>query len=362
MIQDPYNILSHSSDDLSRMLDALPYGTVSVTNENVIVFSNLEWKKFCGVPESSVLNGTHISEFIPASIREEILQLISRCKFHNDSISESLQQINNSVERILKITVSPLRLSNNSQIFMVSAVEVGNQCPHIEQKRIDQVKSNFLAMISHELRTPLTSIRGAVHLINNNHSEETNNAYNPLFGIISTNTERLIGLVNNLLDMVAIDNNTFTVVQQQADLEELILNCAATVSNSANLKSLDFQISTTPCIAKIDSNRLKQVVVHLLDNAIKFTPYQGKVSLSLEVRNGNSARIIVKDSGCGVSQQLKELIFKRFTQEADTMTRESNGAGIGLYLARSIIERHDGSLNVTDNEQSGSSFIIDIPL
>jgi signal transduction histidine kinase len=261
--------------------------------------------------------------------------------------------------RRIEIFVSGLGDSSSPNYFLLTLMDASVQQEIDDLKKLDQLKSNFMAMISHELRTPLTSIRGATHLLHSHLPPAEDPSQLSLIGIVQTNTERLIRLVNNLLDMVTIENNSLTLVRRKENLCDLI---SQVLSKFESLARAKFQTLESQCFDvewEVDAERFKQLVSHLVDNAIKFTPPGGQISVGLRIGDG-VIEVCVSDTGCGIPVHAREDVFSRFYQVQDPMTRCCGGAGIGLYLAGNIAELHGGTITVRSNSEGGSDFIVSL--
>lgn len=348
--------------EIQKVINALPFAVITICKDGNLIAANKKWKQVCCNECNYPLERKPIGEVFSPALRDEIFYLIQNATLHKQDCQSEIAFTDDQGKRhIHQLYISPISNTHDVlQYFVITAREIDKNQAIDDLGKIDHLKSNFLAMISHELRTPLTSIRGAVHVIGNKQDPAAPVPYDPFISIIHSNTERLIRLVNNLLDMVTIDNETFAISPQPHCLGRLALECAEKYEKIAQSKLITFHSQTETCDAYIDTERVRQVLEHLLDNAIKFTPPRGEVSLKVAT-SGDIVRVVVSDTGPGVRDDAKETIFKRFTQEADTMTRGTGGTGIGLFLARCIIEKHNGRLYVETNTQGGADFILDLP-
>lgn len=242
------------------------------------------------------------------------------------------------------------------EFFSLSFTEAVDRQEIAELKKLDQLKSNFLAMISHELRTPLTSIRGAVHLLADG-CQAQDDPHKALVNIIHGNSERLIRLVNNLLEMVAIDNSNFVITKARVAAAPLVKQAVEKCMAAAQAKFLKLEAMTDDSAAgDVDPERFAQVVTYLVENAIKFTPHGGQIVVKTAAGPDGALNLVVSDTGPGVPAHAREKIFDRFYQVEDPMTRCCGGAGVGLYLARYIAAMHGGKLWMEANAAGGSDF------
>jgi len=232
-----------------------------------------------------------------------------------------------------------------------------------ELKQIDQLKSNFMSMVSHELRTPLTPITGALHLLKENPPSHLSPIQNQMLNIIRNNTNRLTALVNNLLDVTHIENQTFAIQRVPTDLKEMIDSAVEPFRAVARKKKIHLAVrhaNSIPPMA-LDYKRIGQVIHNLLDNAVKFTPSKGRIRVATSITE-NEVRIRVQDTGIGIDKSHKEKIFKKFYQVDNSISRQWGGAGLGLYIAKAVINMHNGDIELVDSSKKGTEFVITLPL
>ena len=208
----------------------------------------------------------------------------------------------------------------------------------------------FLANISHELRTPLNILLGATqttkyHLENDEVLDREKISAKAKTQI--QNCYRLIRLVNNLIDITKIDSGNFTLNRSNCNIIEVVEAIVISVVEYAALKNIEliFDTDVEEVIFTCDLDAIERIMLNLLSNAIKFTPQDGNILVNISTFN-NSIQITVKDSGIGISQDKHNMIFERFKQADNLLTRSCEGSGIGLNLVKSLIEMHDGTIKV----------------
>jgi signal transduction histidine kinase/DNA-binding response OmpR family regulator len=227
-------------------------------------------------------------------------------------------------------------------------------------KLLDRVKSQFFANISHEFRTPLQLILAPLQKQGTVTREE---AY-----MMERNANRLLRLVNQLLDLAKAEMGMLTLNYQWDNLIGFLRQTALYFEPMATAKKLLYQIdlpASEPLVA-YDSDKLEKIVYNLLSNAIKFTPSGGRVTLRVELRaevdHQTGLWITVSDSGVGMPESLQNRIFDRFYQIDSSETRAFEGSGLGLALTKELIDLHDGSIRVSSLPESGSTFVVWLPL
>lgn len=229
-------------------------------------------------------------------------------------------------------------------------------------KELDRMKSEFLNTVSHELRTPLTAIKAFAEILLDNEGEDQETQIEFL-GIINKEADRLTRLINNLLDLSRIEAGRMNWHFEPADLEEVVTAACDTLRPAADKKEINFVIEhkSEGLPVHADYDKMQQVFTNLVGNALKFTPSGGTVRVSTR-RVGDKAEVIVADSGMGVAPEFHAKIFEKFGQVDTSETREIKGSGLGLPIARSIVEAHKGSLTVDSDVGEGASFIARLPL
>ncbi len=227
-----------------------------------------------------------------------------------------------------------------------------------ERKRIDQLKRDFVAMISHDLRTPLTSIQGFLSLLSVGAYGELTKDGNHSLNVTEANIERLINLVNNLLDIEKMESGMLQLEMAPASIRSVIDRSVQSVEGFATQQKVKLEIEedSVDSIVDVDADRLVQVVVNLLSNAIKFSPKNETVVVGAHKRDDGTVEVSVSDRGRGVPDELKESIFERFKQVELDDERQRGGSGLGLAICKAIIERHGGEIGVNSQPTQGSRF------
>ncbi len=232
-----------------------------------------------------------------------------------------------------------------------------------ERKKIDQMKNEFISTVNHELRTPLTSIHGSLGLLNNNVVGELPEKAKPMLGIAYRNTERLISLINDLLDIEKIATGKMVFNLEKSNISELMVK--AIEANQGFAETHNTKITITQkldnAFVKVDPKRIDQIFANLISNAAKFTPQGKEVEISLTQEN-DYYRISVTDYGPGVPDEFKEQIFSRFTQADSTDTRAKDGTGLGLAICKELVTRMGGDIDYKNREEGGATFWFDLPI
>ncbi len=236
-----------------------------------------------------------------------------------------------------------------------------------ETLEYDKLKTEFFANISHEVKTPLNIIIGALqlseHILNDKKDKDKFEKLTKYTAIMRQNCFRLLRLLNNLIYITEIDSGFVDMHVQNHDLVQIVKNLMSAASKFIENKGvqLELTIDVTSLETACDAEKIERVLLNLLSNAIKFTEEGDKICVSLYSMK-NCAYISVKDTGIGIPDEMKEIIFQRFRQVDKSFTRKCEGSGIGLYLVKSLVEMHNGSVRVKSEYGKGSEFIVKLPM
>jgi len=231
-----------------------------------------------------------------------------------------------------------------------------------EAEHANRAKDEFLALLSHELRTPLTPMLGWIRMLRRRQVRPED--YDSALEKIERSVESEIKLVSDLLDVSRIITGKMTLNLRTLDFSGLVKVAVEMARSSAEEKGIDLVVETGKDEALVsgDPDRLQQVVLNLVSNAIKFTPPRGRVEARLE-RAGAHLELIVKDTGRGISPEFLPQVFERFRQADSSVARAHGGLGLGLSITRRLVELHDGSIHAeSEGEGRGSTFTVKLPL
>jgi two-component system phosphate regulon sensor histidine kinase PhoR len=324
-------------------------GVIVVDKTGRMVSVNPTVRKIFGVTEEEAKGRLFLEVIRNNDLAEVINSVLEKGIFISDEITLSL----------------PVR-----GIFQVNAVPVSNAgmvsgCLVVihditEMRRLETVRSDFVANVSHELKTPLTSIKGFVETLLDGALDDKANSRDFL-KIIQDHVGRLDSLVNDLLSLAHLESKEILLEKRGVDLrqlaEEVILGF------SSQLRKKDINIKDELPIGltvQADKVRLGQVFTNLIDNAIKFNNEKGSIKIYCQ-DTGDKVKIIVEDSGIGIPAKDISRIFERFYRVDKARSRELGGTGLGLSIVKHIVELHGGSVGVESVESLGSKFWLTIP-
>lgn len=231
-----------------------------------------------------------------------------------------------------------------------------------ERQRVEQLKSEFVAVVSHELRTPLTAIRGALGLVNGGVAGEMPEKARAMLAIAYLNSERLVRLVNDILDIEKIEAGRTTFYFQRLMLDPLVRQAIAEhqVYAAQYHVTVEFESNADVC-AMVDSDRMLQVLSNLLSNAAKFSSRGSIIAVSLQ-REGQWAVVSVRDRGMGIPLEFHNRVFERFAQADSSNSRQKSGTGLGLSITKALVEGMNGTISFVSFPGIGTTFRIALPL
>ncbi len=254
-------------------------------------------------------------------------------------------------------------------------------------KELDRLKSNFLATVSHELRTPLTSIIGYSEMLAEGIAGPLAGEQKEFVQTIHEKGEQLLSLIMSLLDLSKLESGTMRVKARPTDLKRVLQTVMTTLQPGAQKKSITLAVEVAADVPEIraDSERLRQVFLNLTENAVKFTPKGGRVTLRAQMLaraaggdGGDSedaemgfallapARALVEvrviDTGIGIPQRERGRVFDPFYQVDSSSTREYGGTGLGLSIVKRLVDAHGGRISIEDNEPQGTVFVVVLPI
>ena len=230
------------------------------------------------------------------------------------------------------------------------------------EREVERMKSEFISMISHELRTPLTSIKGYTDLIFDGEAGPITPDQTEFLEVIRQNADRLMALVNDLLDMSRIEAGKVELERTKVEMLALIRHVTGSLRPQLESKKqqLVLNLPSAPINIFADQNRLIQIVTNLLSNAHKYTPPNGEITLSLTYEAG-VVRMDVCDNGIGMSSEEQSQLFSKFFRAKNRTAREAGGTGLGLTITRSLVELHGGEISVQSSPGNGSTFTVTLP-
>jgi two-component system, OmpR family, phosphate regulon sensor histidine kinase PhoR len=230
------------------------------------------------------------------------------------------------------------------------------------ERVVEQMKSDFVATVSHELRTPLTSIYGFAETLLRGDVEFSEAERGTFLGYIASESERLINIVDDLLNVARLETGTLGLNLTSTNLGELVDEAVARFTEHLERDfTFDVEVPDNAVFVRADREKLAQIVMSLVDNAVKFSPDEGRISVSAR-RRSDTAEIRVTDEGIGIARADQPRIFTKFYRAEEAVRHSPHGAGLGLFLARGLLAAMGGRIWVESEEGNGSTFVFEVPI
>jgi PAS domain S-box-containing protein len=302
-----------------------------------------------------------------SEVRGQNISLLSRRHFEDDVFPrlrrgeriEQIETVNLTKDgrRIeVSIAVSPmLDRTGNVTGASIIAREI------TERRQLEQMKDDFVGTVSHELRTPLTAIKGFIELVADGDAGPLSDAQREFLQIASRNTDRLGSLINDLLDVNQIEAQRLEVRSESTDVTAILEDVAATFRSMAESKGLAFRVKVDRLPSLMgDGPRLVQVFSNLISNAIKYTP-EGEIGIRARLAQ-SGIEVLIHDSRVGLTKDEQAQLFTKFFRARNPIVTETGGTGLGLVIAKAIVEKHGGTMEVASVPGEGSHFRVHLPL
>ena len=356
-----------------NLIEILPDG-ICILNNGRYVYANKAMAKILNIKDINDLIGEHKSKFsktVP-EYYESVLDKVNSVIKYNETIPYIEDKIIRHDDKIidLELSVMPFEIMGDGYILkIVRDVTEKKKSEKLKLKykeRVyyDKVKTEFFANMSHELKTPLNVIYGSNQLLQaQSKNKLTEENINKHINTVNQNVFRLIRLINNIIDVTKMESGFYKIKRENHNIVSIVEDIALSITDYTMQKGIElvFDTDVEEKVIAIDPDKIERVILNLLSNAIKFTNPNGKIIVNIYDK-GENIEISVKDTGVGIPKDKLDLIFDRFGQVDKTIKRNKEGSGIGLSLVKSLVEHHEGKIEVKSEFGKGSEFIITLPV
>ena len=350
-----------SGRKLALFAERAPIAVLELDTEGRIKEVNREAENLFGYPAAELIEkSASIKILVRPSYHEEFDAGWQRLLKTRESIA-GLKISNprrDGIEVVCEWTVTPLV---NTDGGIISIIAQGRDIT--QQLEADRLKQEFTSTLSHELRTPLTSIIGSLQLVNAGVLGDLNTDQAELTEVAERNAQRLLDLINDILDVEKIDSGKLTLFSEPMQIDELVNESMKLNQGFADRYKVRLVATgLAPVQVNADRKRLLQVMTNLISNAAKFSPSGGSVDIEMRQLNDKVVVISVGDRGNGIPEDFRNRIFGRFAQADSADTRAKGGTGLGLAICKRLIELMDGTIGFSDRQGGGTTFWFELPL
>lgn len=347
---------------LDTVISNMTDGIIVIDEKDKIVVFNREMETVLGIKEKSLLGKRFLESALVPEFKEKINNLIVRSK-DTKALMGEIDYPHKSGELIpFAYHIKKIREDVNFTGTLIVLRNLKESKELLELKRIDKLKDEFVSMVSHELRTPLTSIKAYAETLLD--MAEEGGVEKEFLGIINEESERLNRLINDILDLSKIEAGKMEFIHEKNDINEVVEKAVKNMFSYAETKNIKIEHVLDYEIGKIlfDKDRILQVLLNLINNSIKFS-FSGDTLIIRTVKEDEEyVRIEIEDHGIGIDKEHLDVIFEKFKQIQNVLTREVGGTGLGLPICKRIIEEHYGKIWVESEKNKITKFIILLPL
>ncbi|EKD54130.1 MAG: hypothetical protein ACD_60C00121G0014 [uncultured bacterium] len=352
--------VQNEKEFLNAMLNNLEDGIIACDAEGKLTVCNAVLQNYLDIPKGTTVD--HLLDYFTLympnqekNLPEEQFPLYRALRGERIHAMPLVMILKQGLMRDVIIDGQPII---NAEGIKLGAVIVIHDVT--ELKRTEKIKNEFISVVSHELRTPLTSIRGSLGLILGGLSGDLPDRMQNLLQIANNNCERLVRLINDILDIEKIEAGKMNFFLKTLEVNQLVSDAITATEAIADKSKVKIQfIPTQKAKIKGDYDRLMQVLVNLLSNAIRYSPPHKNITVTVK-KNATLTRVSVEDEGEGIPEEFRSRIFQKFSQADSSTTRSKGGTGLGLSICKAIIDKHKGTIDFISTEK-GTCFYFELP-
>ncbi len=353
-------LLGNAYQAYKAIADRMQQGAVTVSSQGDVLYANARFAAMVGEPAEALL-GRHIESWFAPADRNAVRDIIAHCAAGTGQAELHIATRRHST---LPVLVSACAADASGAVTMV-VTDVTEQHRHREIEEEGRRKDEFLAVLAHELRNPLAPIRNAVQILQR--APELPPTARQAAEIIGRQCATLTRLLEDLLDINRLNQGKITLKKTSLDLRTVIDSAVEAAHSYLDDRGHVLQVQMPDEVACVDGDpvRLTQIVVNLLSNAAKYTPTGGAVRVALHIERAGTPRVVlrVSDTGIGIAAESLRKIFEPYTQVGDSKEAVHSGLGLGLTVARRLVELHGGSITAqSGGAGQGSEFTVELPL
>lgn len=355
-VQRQAESISDEKQKLDNIVHNMSDGMMVVDPDGRILMVNPAAQQLLGVAQNDI--GKQLKDVI----KDEHLLALVKKPAHSQEGSEKrdveLFCRDESTMRVLRASSAVIEDPQGKTVGMVAILN-----DITKQREVENLKQDFLGKVTHELRTPLFAMEKAVAILRSGSAGVFSETQENFLSLTETNLKRLTGLINDLLDLSKLEAGKMKIIRESADIRDVVAETLAMLGGWAQSKSILLRQEVAEGVPRIefDAGRIMQVLNNLIGNAIKFTPSGGSVTVAVRLDAGGVMEVSVKDTGVGLAKDELSKVFDKFYQVQGAAAGDIRGTGIGLAIAREIVELHGGHIRVDSEQGKGTAFTFTIP-
>lgn len=350
---------------LEAIIESIAEGVVVIENDKNIFMSNTTILKMLGYKENEFdnqpyANVLHIIDENTGELDKDFIDNVFRTGEVLSRFNKSQIVTKDGRKIDISETVSPIKDSSGKVHRLVVVIK-----DVTEQRKVEKMRSEFVSIASHQLRAPLTAISWYIEMLmdekSNTNLTDEQKGY---ISMVSEGNRKMTLLVNDLLDISRLEGGKeLQFIKSDADIIEVVKDVIEEQKSLATQKKQNLLVTQNPegpIIINIDKDKIRQVIVNLVNNAIKYTKDGGKISVHTELLDGN-VRINISDSGIGIPKEQQSRIFEKFFRSDNAVSIQAQGSGLGLYVAKEVVEKHGGRIEFQSEVDKGTTFTVILP-
>jgi two-component system phosphate regulon sensor histidine kinase PhoR len=352
--------IAHEKSRMRVLINHISDGVMATDAQRKVALANPAFLKMIGHKGESAI-GKPVKDLIDNEI---LLQVIDKAlSMPADEFGEVTEEfaggaLADTEEAVVAVRCVPFRDRLNRNLGTVTVMH-----DITASKRMDQMKSDFVSMVAHEIKSPMNSVLALVKVIQDGLAGDLTGKQQEMLGRVSEKIKGLTDMASELLDLARIESGLITMEKEKLDLEPLLHEQVRFHEARARSKQINLGIDPLPGLSPLLANKrsIEEVISNLITNAIRYTPEGGSVTVSASAKK-DYVRVSVKDTGYGIGKEDLDRIFERFYRVKTDQTRFITGTGLGLAIVKSIVDAHNGLIEVESEIGQGSTFHVDLPV
>lgn len=351
--------MEHTRNFLENILESISHGIFTLDESNRITQINRNATAMLGISDIDVV-GRPYSEVFSGDLAKVLNAIVQETIDHGFAMEQQwTQQLSQGVEVPLALSTAILRDEDRHTrgvIILLRDMTASRELDRL--RKLDQMKSEFVSNVSHELRTPLTSIKAYTEALADMAVDAQQKEF---LKVIDEESNRLLALIEDLLSLSRIESGRLRLRPEPAHLGQLAQDIMGVAKVQSDKHKITLDIAPDLPLTMLDPDRIKEVLINLVSNAVKYSPAGGEVKVKICKEEG-VLRIDISDQGIGIPEEHLGKIFDQFYRVDSSLTAQISGTGLGLAIVKSMVEAHSGTIRVASTPGEGSTFSVFLPI